>query len=107
MKLELHYADDWAAGGHGWAALYVDGWLATVGDAYIAEEKAFSLLGVTVVHDDAFMRGQAERSGVAPNLPDVAAYAAGREERKKEAARLRKEAAKLLAEAAAVEGERG
>ncbi len=38
-NLEIHYAGEWAA-------LYVDGKLEEVGDAYIAEERAFALLGV-------------------------------------------------------------
>jgi hypothetical protein len=32
-KLEIHYADEWAA-------LYVDGKLERVGDSYLAEERA-------------------------------------------------------------------
>lgn len=92
MKLEIHYADDWAA-------LYVDGELDRVGDSYLAEEKAFELLGVKVVKDDAFMRGQTRSDGVARTLSDVEAYRVQREEAKATAARLREEAARLAAEA--------
>lgn len=97
-KLEIHYADDWAA-------LYIDGQLDpdTVGDKYNAEEKAFALLGVKQVHDNAFMRGQSQRSGVAPTLDDVAAYRWERDNKRDEAARLRQEAESLLARAKELE----
>lgn len=92
MKLEIHYADEWAA-------LYVDGKLARVGDAYLAEERAFELLGVKIVQNDAFMRGQNQKSGVAQTLDEVAAFATEREEKRQRAAELRAEAARLLTEA--------
>lgn len=100
--MELHYAD-----ADDYAALYVDGLLVTVGNSYIVEGKAFGILGVRQVQDDAFMRGQTEREGAARSLAEVDSYRAERERRKEAAAKLRKEAAKLLAEAAALEGERG
>lgn len=98
MKLEIHYSD-------GWAALYIDGKLDgdSVGDSYVAEERAFDLLGVKQVHDNAFMRGQNQRAGVAPTLADVEAYRQEREARIAEAAEKRKTAERLLAEAAALE----
>lgn len=92
--LEIHYAESWAA-------LYVDGELVTVGDSYLAEERAFLILGVKTVQDDAFMRGQSQRAGVAKNLAEVASYRQQREERRAEAARLRGEAERLLKEAQA------
>ena len=90
--IEIHYAGDWAA-------LYVNSELVVVGEAYVAEGKAFAILGVTCVQDDAFMRGQTQRDGVARNLAEVAAYRERREQRKAEAARLRAEAERLLDEA--------
>ena len=95
-KLEIHYAGEWAA-------LYVDGDLERVGDAYLAEERAFEIFGVKTVHDNAFMRGQQQADGVARTLDDVAAYRATREGRRQEAERLRAEAARLLTEASALE----
>lgn len=99
MELEIHYGDEWAA-------LYRDGNLVIVGDSYRTEEEALTLLGVTLVHDDAFMRGQDRREGVAPTLADVAAYREGRGRRLAEAARLREEADRLRAEADALEAAR-
>ncbi|MFY1595521.1 hypothetical protein [Micromonospora sp. WMMD737] len=101
MKLEIHYAQ-------GWAALYVDGQLDpnTVGDSYHAEEKAFELLGVKQVQDDAFMRGQIHRDGVAPTLDEVAAYRQARLDRLRTAAEKRRDAERLLAEAAELEGQK-
>jgi hypothetical protein len=95
-KLEIHYAEEWAA-------LYVDGRLERVGDSYLAEERAFEILGVTTIQDDAFLRGQTSRDGVAKTLSDVAAYRAQRDEQRAEADRLRREAERLLAEASALD----
>ena len=97
-ELELHYADEWAA-------LYVDGELdaSTVGDSYIAEAKALRILGVRIVQDDAFMRGQNARDGVAKNLDEVTAYREQRERRLAEAAKLRADAQALLDQAQALE----
>lgn len=89
MKLEIHYADDWAA-------LYVDGKLTVVGDTYQAEEKAFELLGVQTMVDDSFMRGQTSRDGVAQTLEEVDAYRTERAQRGERARALRAEAKRLL-----------
>lgn len=97
--LEIHYADDWAA-------LYVDGELDRVGDAYLAEERAFEILGVTQVPDDAFMRGQKQSDGVARTLADVQAYREQRDAAQAAAARLREQAAQLLAAATQLDGGR-
>ncbi|MEU3452225.1 hypothetical protein ABZ671_01080 [Micromonospora sp. NPDC006766] len=99
MKLEIHYADDWAA-------LYIDGQLDSdsVGDSHIAEARAFKLLGAKQVYSNAFMRGQSFRAGVAPTLADVEAYKQEMDARQAEAAEKRAEAARLLAEAEALEG---
>ncbi len=96
MNLEIHYADEWAA-------LYKDGELVRVGDSYLAEEKAFELLGVIIVQDDAFMRGQGRSDGVAQTLDEVVEYALERDRRKQTAADKRAEAERLLAEAKELE----
>lgn len=95
MDLEIHYADNWAA-------LYVDGNLDRVGDAYLTEERAFELLGVKIVKDDAFMRGQEQASGVAQTLAEAVAYSDQQVARLRRAAELRAQADRLLAEAAAL-----
>lgn len=94
-SLEIHYAEDWAA-------LYVDGKLDQVGDTSNTEERALEVLGVTTVHNDAFMRGQSQRSGVADTLDEVATYSRERQERLDRAEALKAEAAQLLAQAAAL-----
>ena len=96
-NLQIHYAEQWAA-------LYRDGELVTVGDTYVAEEQAFELLGVTRVHDDAFMRGQTSRGGVAQTLDEVRDYANDRAANIARAAILREDAARLLAEADRISG---
>lgn len=95
-QLEIHYSDDWAA-------LYVDGKLDRVGDTYLTEERAFELTGVKQVQDNAFMRGQSFREGVARTLDEVAEFRDQREANKVKAAELRAEADRLLAEAGALE----
>jgi hypothetical protein len=94
--LEIHYADEWAA-------LYVDGRLDRVGDTYNTEERAFQLLGVKIVQDDAFMCGQDSRDGVAPTVEVAEAFAAGRDRRVAAAAAKVEEARALLAEANALD----
>jgi len=89
VKLALHYAEEWAA-------LYVDGKLCIVGDSYLAEEKAFELLGVEQIHDNAFMRGQTSRDGVALTLEEVEAYRAEKAHRQDRARALQAEAKRLL-----------
>lgn len=99
-ELEIHYAEEWAA-------LYVDGKLLpeTVGDSYLAEEKAFELLGVKQLHDDAFMRGQSGRDGVARTLDEVNQYKTDREARQMRAKKLRDEALQLMVEADKLDAE--
>lgn len=94
-RLEIHYADEWAA-------LYVDGVLDRVGDAGNTEERALALCGVVTVQDDAFMRGQDHAIGVAHTLDEVAAYRADRDANRRRAEDLRAQAAELLAEATAL-----
>lgn len=92
MELEIHQAEEWAA-------LYVDGKLDRVGDAYLADERALELCGVKVVQDNAFMRGQNQRSGVAQTLTEVEEYADDRARRLTEAADLERQATELQARA--------
>jgi alpha-D-ribose 1-methylphosphonate 5-triphosphate synthase subunit PhnG len=99
-ELEIHYADEWAA-------LYVDGRLKSVGDTYVAEEQALTMCGVKLVHDDAFMRGQDRREGVAPTLADAAIYRDEREQRRAKAAEMREQAKRMLDDAAELESRRG
>ncbi len=101
-NLEIHYAGEWAA-------LYIDGQLDhdSVGDSYLAEERAFELLGVKTVQDDAFMRGQDQRVGVARTLGEVDEYRWSRDNKAAEAARKREEAARLIAEADELDGKGG
>jgi len=96
-KLEIHYADEWAA-------LYLDGQLTLLGDAYAAEQRALDLAGVTLVFDDAFMRGQDRATGVAPTLADIATYRTKRDADEAEANRLRRKAERLAERAAQLEG---
>lgn len=99
MKLEIHYSDDWAA-------LYVDGQLDRVGDSYLAEERVMELIGVTVVHDNAFMRGQHKRDGVAPTVEEVEQFRAQRETNRRTADELEAQAKELLEDAARLRGEK-
>lgn len=102
-QVQIHYDSEDTGGSGEWAALYVDGELVSVGDSYVAEEKAFSLLGVTRFDDSAFMRGQTSREGVAQTLDEVAAYACERDRRHELAEMKRVEARKLLEEARELE----
>lgn len=90
-KLEIHYDPN-----SNWAALYVDGQMETVGDAYVAEEHAFDLAGVAIVRDDAFLRGQDTRDGAAQTLDEVTAYRRQRDAARSEAELLRQQAQALL-----------
>jgi hypothetical protein len=91
-RLEIHYADEWAA-------LYVDGKLDRVGDSYLAEERAFEILGVKTVQDDAFMCGQTSAAGVAQTVEEAEEFAREREAKRARAAELRAQADRLLREA--------
>lgn len=100
-RLEIHYC------GEEWAALFVDGKLHTIGDSYVAEERALIMCGVkTVSNEDGgsdVLRGGTGRDNYARTLEEVAAYRAEREQREATAAHLREKAAQYLAEAEAVE----
>ena len=73
-SIEIHEDEDWAA-------VYVDGNLVRVGDAYLADEWLRTHFGVKTVQDDAFMRGQTSREGVAKTLDEVLDYARSRQDR--------------------------
>jgi hypothetical protein len=98
MDLEIHYDPNGE-----WAALYKDGDLVRVGDAYLAEEQAFELLGVRIVRDDAFLRGQDSREGVAQTVELVDEYRSQRDNALSLAAQKRAEADRLIAEAKELE----
>lgn len=85
-----------------WSALYIDGKLDTVGDAYHSDERIAALLGVEERDDSAFMQGGKNYSDVANTLDEVEAYAAKRDSKLSEAAALRARAAELEAEAASL-----
>jgi len=86
-----------------WSALYVDGKLERVGDHYLITECVYSLLGVEIVQDSAFMRGQHKREGVADTLEELEAYKFERDVRLERAAQLRADAETLLTQADALE----
>lgn len=83
-----------------WSAVYTNGVLSYVGDTENAVEHLLAALGVAEVHDDAFMRGQSQRDGVAETLAEVATYRAERAAASTEVQRLRDEADRALASAA-------
>lgn len=91
-SIEVHEAEEWSA-------LYLDGKLVLVGDSYHADEWIRGHFGIKTVQDDAFMRGQTSRAGVATTLGEVAAYAQDRQDRLTRAAELQAEAARLTEEA--------
>jgi hypothetical protein len=94
-KVEVHEEGEWSA-------LYIDGKLDRVGDHYLADERIREIFAVEVVHDDAFMRGQNTRDGVAKTLDEVHAYVKERAERIHAAADKVRQAELLLAEARAL-----
>lgn len=102
LDLELHYDPEGE-----WAALYVEGKLNCAGDAYVIEETAFELAGVEVVRDNAFLRGQDQRDGVAPTLDDVEAYRTERTDRQVRAADMRLQALVLIEQARKLEENTG
>jgi hypothetical protein len=91
-EIEIHEAEEWAA-------VYLNGHLQHVGDTYLADEWIREHFGVKTIQDDAFMRGQTSRDGVAQTVHEVNAYIEDREAKLRRAAELREEAARLLAEA--------
>lgn len=92
-KMEIHYNSG------DWAALYIDGKLERVGDSYLAEQRALQILGVIIVQDDAFMRGQNQSAGVAQTLAEVTEYREQRDANVRRATELREQAKALEAEA--------
>jgi len=85
-KIEVHEDEEWSA-------VYLDGKLVEVGDSYLADEWIRAHFGVKTVSDNAFMRGQTQREGVAQTLDEVADYAKVRQERLDRIAALRAEGA--------------
>lgn len=94
--IQFHHADDWTA-------VYLNGQLVRVGDTYLAEEWLHREVGVVDVFDDAFMRGQNSRDGVAQTLDEVASFATERDVKIARATALREEASRLLSEAGVIE----
>lgn len=94
-NIEIHEADEWSA-------VYLDGHLVRVGDSYLADEWLRTHFGVATIQDDAFLRGQTSRDGVAKTLDELHAYASARRERMDRAAALRAEAKRLEEEAASL-----
>ena len=95
-NIEVHEAEEWSA-------LYLDGKLVQVGDSYLADEWIRTHFGIKTVSDDAFMRGQNQREGVAQTLDEVLSYATARQEKLDRAAGLRAEAKRLEDEAKRLE----
>ena len=106
-KLEIHYDSEDTGGSGTWAALYVNGLLETVGDAYVAEEKALKLAGIRTVQDSAFMRGQNQRAGVANTLDEVREYRDQRDALLADAAALEQQAAALREQASTMRQQAG
>lgn len=101
---EIHISGDWAA-------LYINGELEYSHHTEDVYERAIEALGVTVVHDNAFMQGgngvaRNGRPGPARTLAEVDAYRVERDARRERAANLRAEADRLRAEADTLESER-
>lgn len=94
---EIHTYDDWSA-------LYIDGKYITEGHEYNITEKVFSLLGIEVVQDDAFMRGAGGRD-TAVTLEEVSIYRAERDDKLRRAEELRREAEGLVLQAKELESE--
>jgi hypothetical protein len=88
-----------------WSGVYADGELVQCGDHYLCDEKIRGYAGVTVISDDAFLRGGdgVRPHGPAETLAEVDEFILQRENRLRTARQKRAEAAKLLAEAEALE----
>lgn len=88
--IQIHYDDG------EWAGLYVDGKLEYVGDTSVVYDKICEMFGIEAVYDNAFMRGQDKRDGVAQTVEEAAEYGRQRD-------KMRERRAALLAEADALE----
>lgn len=65
-----------------WSALYVDGKLDRVGDAYLVDERVGEILGVQVISGDEgedFLRGGNTREDVAQTLTDISDWKSAQE----------------------------
>lgn len=89
-----------------WAALYAGGFQVfdTIGDAYLATDKALALLGVVKKYDGNFMMGGSRREHAADSLDEIEKYMIGVNQREERASQLRQQASRLLAEADELEG---
>lgn len=97
-KLEVHRYEDTAA-------LYVNGQLDRTGEEYVIVERVFELLGVKLVTDNAFIRGDADT--FASSLDEVARYRAVRDDGRREAHDMRVKAAELVRQAELLEARYG
>lgn len=86
-----------------WEALYVDGKLDKVGDAYLIDERVRQLAGVEEIHGD-FLMGGNFREDCAQTLEEWNQWKQAREEEfaERRLKSIEAEAAKLEAEAAAL-----
>lgn len=81
------------------AALYVDGERVVVGHYESTLRRTIELLGVEVVHDNAFMRGGSKWSDSAPTLTAVNEFRVWRDEQIATVQRLRAEGQALFKQA--------
>lgn len=84
-SIQIHYADEWGG-------LYVDGKLEYVGDTSNVYDKICEMFGIEGVYDDAFMKGQDKRDGVAKTVEEAEEYGRQREKMRERANALRAEA---------------
>jgi hypothetical protein len=83
-----------------WSALYIDGKLDRVSDAYLVDERVGEILGVKVISGDEgedFLRGGNTREDVAQTLTDISDW--------KSAQEAESGKAELLAQADALQAE--
>ena len=93
-KLEIY------SGSGEWSALYIDGKLDVVGDAYLAEEKAMLLCGVEFHQDSPDWIGpKGDKESVAQTTDEIQARKTDRLAREREAEDLEREANALLQQA--------
>lgn len=88
--IQIHHSDG------EWSGLYVDGKLEYVGDTSNVYDKLCEMFGIEQEYDNAFMRGQDKRDGVAKTVEEA-------EEYKRQRDKMRERRAALLAEADALE----
>lgn len=89
------------------AATYVRGQLVECHHPPEVRERLINLLGVRMVQDGAFMKGQSSWGGAAQTLEEAEAFAVDRELKAQRAAALREQAAVMIAEADRIAGGEG